>query len=165
MPKQNRVGRPTKFTPETRKLLLDALSAGNYRNVACAYAGIHYSTLNEWLLRADDPDSDPEYAEFSDAVRKAEASAEVRDIALIETAAREGTWQAAAWLRERKNPERWGRRERTQVEVSGSGGGPLELAVGVGLDVSAIEGLLGALVRRREGLGAVEVFEVGSGEV
>jgi hypothetical protein len=34
------LGRRTKLTPEVQKKIVDALSAGNYFEVACEYAGI-----------------------------------------------------------------------------------------------------------------------------
>jgi hypothetical protein len=50
-------------------------------------------------------------AEFSDAVKKAEADAEIEDIEIIRQAARNGAWQAAAWRCERRNPQDWGKKE------------------------------------------------------
>ena len=150
----NPVGRPSKFTPHTRQKLLEALRAGNYRETACQYAGISHQTLRNWILKAEQPDAPDEYIEFVEAIKKAEADAEVTDIALIRQAAQGGTWQAAAWIRERKNPERWGRREQQQVELSGPDGGPVQLGVGALADVAAIEGLVVALERRQRELAA-----------
>lgn len=145
-------GQPTKFTPETRDKILTALRAGNYRRVACNYAGISHTTFSNWLNKAEHPDAPPEYIEFVAAVEKAEADAEVADLALIRRSAQEGQWQAAAWIRERKNPERWGRRDRVAAELSGPDGGPVQVQVAGVVDVSAIEGLLGLLERRRREL-------------
>lgn len=164
MPMYEQGGRPTKFTPETKEKILTALRAGNYRQVACRYAGISHQTLRNWINRAEE--GDPAYVEFVEALEKAEADAEVADLALIRRAAGDGAWQAAAWIRERKNPERWGRRERTQVELSGPDGGPVALAVSHMVDVTAIEGLAATLERRRrEQLGAVPVLDAVEVEV
>jgi len=89
---------------------------------------------------------------FVEAMEKAEADAEVADIALIRGAAGGGQWQAAAWIRERKNPERWGRRDASKVEVSGVGGGPVDLRVALGVDSSSIVGLA-LLLEGRRGVG------------
>lgn len=159
----NPVGRPTKFTPETRDKILQALRSGNYRETACRYAGISFQTLRNWMLKAEEHDAPPEYVEFVEAIEKAEADAEVADLALIRRAAQDqrdedgnvvarGSWQAAAWIRERKNPERWGRREATRVEVTGEGGGPIQMEVNHMVDVTAIEGLALSLDRRRREL-------------
>ena len=40
MPKTATLGRPTKFTEQTRKKILWALRLGNYRKTAAEYAGI-----------------------------------------------------------------------------------------------------------------------------
>lgn len=61
-------------------------------------------------------------AEFSDAYKKASNEAELRALARI-TEHGKKEWQAAAWLLERRNPERWGRR---RLEVVGNAGGPVE---------------------------------------
>ena len=66
------------------------------------------------------------YLEFLEAVKKAEASAEIRTVALIETAANQA-WQAAAWWLERKHNDRWGRKEKQ--EVTGEKGGPVTIKV------------------------------------
>ena len=39
------MGRPTKLTPERQNRLVEAIQAGNYYKVACAAAGIDYSTF------------------------------------------------------------------------------------------------------------------------
>jgi hypothetical protein len=66
------------------------------------------------------------HAEFSDAVEKALAESEVRDVAVISIAAAQGDWRASAWRLERKFPDKYGRRQR--VTVSGSDDGPVQLA-------------------------------------
>lgn len=162
-------GRPTKFTEETRNKIITALRGGNYRPIAAQYAGIAPSTLRKWLLTAQDPSAPPEYLEFLAAVEKAEADAEIADIALIRKAAQDGTWSAAAWIRERKNPERWGRRDRTQVELTGVDGGPLDVRVSVGADVDSIVSLAavlaGRFAERQDPVAGELPVEVGGEEV
>jgi hypothetical protein len=84
--------------------------------------------------RAKPKDSETPFAEFADAIQKAQADAETRNVALIAKAAQDGTWTAAAWWLERKYPERWGRKERH--EVTGKDGGALTVKVlrGVSMD-------------------------------
>ena len=116
------MGRPTKLDYKVQEKIVQAIKAGNYIETAAAYAGISKSTLYDWLKRgerekqrvAKNPryrirKSEKIYVEFSDAVEKALAEAEVRDVLLIGKAAEE-QWQAAAWRLERKFPDRWGRR-------------------------------------------------------
>lgn len=172
-----KVGRPSLFTEEVRTKILTALRGGNYRSVAAQYAGVSHSTLRNWLLLAKDPHAPPEYVEFLQDVEKAEADAEVADIALIRRSAQDGNWNAAAWVRERKNPERWGRKDRSQVEISGPDGSAVEVNVAVGADAAAIASLAavlaGRLAERSDPLrpvldtsgGEVDVAELDEGSV
>ena len=116
-------GRKSKLTPETQEAVCKAIRDGNYNHIAAAYAGIGESTFYLWMSLGERARSG-KYLEFLEAVKKAEADAEVRTVALIETAAHEN-WQAAAWWLERKHNERWGRKERQ--EITGAEGGPLQV--------------------------------------
>lgn len=119
---------------DTRKeRLLEALRAGNYIETACAYAGVSKSSFYNYLAQGrkareqDERTEQDEWAlELLDAVEKARADAEVRNVHLIQQAAQGGTWQAAAWFLERSMPGKWARREK--VEMSGPEGGPITLA-------------------------------------
>ena len=119
------MGRPSKLTPEVQDRIVQAIAAGNYLEVAAAYAGIGKTTLYRWLEHADDPKSDDRYRHFREAVESARAQAEVRNVALIQKAANDGTWQAAAWHLERTAWQRWGRRSI----VTGEDGGPVRVEV------------------------------------
>jgi hypothetical protein len=74
---------------------------------------------------AEDPNSDTKYREFRDAVESARSAAEIRNVALIQKAANDGTWQAAAWYLERTAWQRWGRR----TMVTGDAGEPIKVEV------------------------------------
>jgi hypothetical protein len=87
---------------QQRESVLTALRGGNTRTAAAAYAGISKETLYEWMRTA---------ADFSDAVSKAEADAEVRSVAHIIKAAGDGSWQAAAWWLERRRYADWKRQD------------------------------------------------------
>jgi hypothetical protein len=117
------VARPEKLTPEVQQRIVDSLRMGNYIETASAYAGITKSTLYEWMKRGA-REKRGKYKEFSNAVEKAMAEAEMWDVALIAQAAKEN-WQAAAWRLERKYPARWGR--KTQHEVTGKDDKPVEI--------------------------------------
>lgn len=123
-------GRPIKLNNQIRDSVASALRAGNYIETAAAYAGINKTTLYDWLKRGEREkqriESNPGakarksealFVDFSNAVQKAMADAEVRDVATIVRASAEN-WQAAAWRLERKYPDRWGRR-KLEVDVSG----------------------------------------------
>ena len=138
MTAKRKTGRPTKLTPAVQERIVQAISAGNYQDVAARYAGINPATYYRWMADAEADDAPDALREFRDAVESARAGAEVRAIALINRAAQDGTWQAAAWYLERSHPHRWGRFQRT--EVSGPQGGPVEIDV-AGLERKIAEAL------------------------
>ena len=119
-------GRPTKLTPQVQARIVQAIVGGNDITVAAAYAGIGKTTFYEWLERGRKAKTGP-FADFADAIQKAQADAETRNVALIAKAAQDGTWTAAAWWLERKYPERWGRKDRH--EVTGKDGNDITITV------------------------------------
>jgi hypothetical protein len=88
-------------------VLLSALRAGNTRRAACAHAGIDHATFYRWLERD---------ATFRDAVEKAEADAEVRNVAIIAQAAQK-SWQAAGWWLEWRRHEDYGQRRSLDLRI------------------------------------------------
>lgn len=114
-------GRPIKLTKELEKKITDVIRAGNYIETAAAYSGISKSTLYDWLKRGERERQRSEnngvkvskkeqpFVEFSDAIEKALAEAEIRDVMRI-TEASKTDWKAAAWRLERKFPDKWGRK-------------------------------------------------------
>ena len=114
------IGRPTKFTPETRSKLLEAVNAGVYMHIAAEYAGIHVSTLHEWLERGRTDaiaGRETDFSEFSEEIVRTAAKVEVRALAQIAQAGTED-WRAAAWLAERRYPERYGKRDAHDANSS-----------------------------------------------
>lgn len=103
------MARPTKLTPEIQRTIVAALQRGNYAETAAALAGISKDTFYAWLRRGARTKAGI-YAQFSDAVKRAMAHGEARDLQVVDSAAQGGAWQAAAWKLERKFPQRWGRR-------------------------------------------------------
>jgi transposase-like protein len=121
------MSRQTKLTPEVQDRIVAALRAGNYQETAAVYGGISAPTFYRWMEQGADSESEEIYQEFREAVEKAKADAEVRDVALIDKAAHNGSWQAAAWKLERKFPNKWGRVNRT--EISGPDGAPVKVDI------------------------------------
>lgn len=118
--------RRTKLTDRTKEDIVKALKAGNSRRDSALYAGISEATFYSWMARGRE--GEPLYAEFLEAVEKAEAQSVVRNVAIIQRAAEE-TWQAAAWWLERKRPDDWGRRQRMDI---GTNKEELEVVVKIG---------------------------------
>ena len=136
--RKSKRGRPAKLTPAVRDAICKSIRAGNYFEPSCIRAGVSKSTAYNWLKRATTAlervaksdkrmvtqDERP-YVDFLDAVKKAEADSEARDVAIIRKAARAGHWQAAAWRLERKHYDRWGRRQA--IEHSSPEGKPVRV--------------------------------------
>lgn len=80
--------------------------------------------LFEWAPDPFDP-QEWKFALFRVMTQRARAEAEVRAISMIQSAAVNGQWQAAAWFLERSFPDQWGRKERVSLE--GPQGGPVEV--------------------------------------
>jgi hypothetical protein len=130
--------------------MVEAIRAGNYAPTAAEYAGIGTSTHYDWCKKGEAGVTP--YVEYLEAIKKATADAEVRNVALIQQAATT-TWTAAAWYLERKHFDKWGRRERTFTEITGANGGPLEV-------VDARAALMGLLGHKTEVEDTAEPTEV-----
>jgi transposase len=130
------IGRPTILTPVIHDTIVNAVRIGMYVDDAAAMAGVHRATVFRWIAKGRDviekrdageqlDDNEQLYGDFCDAVEKARADATLRNIGVIQQAASDGTWQAAAWYLERTNPKKWGRHET--VEITGADGGPIQV--------------------------------------
>lgn len=104
-------GRPLSLDETVRARILTAIEAGASRRTAALAAGVGRSTLLRWL--AEGRAGVEPFASFEAEVAAAEARCELACIATVQAASPK-TWQAAAFLLERKWPRRWARVERTQ---------------------------------------------------
>src|SRR5690349_14473647 len=108
------MGRPTKLTPETQQVIVDALEAGHYAEVAATLAGIDESTYYDWVKWGEGAKAREPYASFAKAVKAASSKAEQDALAT----ARAGStgmsgphWTSAMTFLERRYPHRWGKRD------------------------------------------------------
>jgi hypothetical protein len=95
-------GRRGKLTPETIERLKQGLTLGLTHELACQYAGIGKTSFYDWLARGRSASSGI-HRELADAVAEAEGRNAANCMAVIAKAAQEGTWQAAAWIMERRH--------------------------------------------------------------
>jgi len=98
------MARPTKISDQKITDVQQVILRGGYIETAAAYAGINKSTFYDWLKRGqrekDRVAKNPEqrsirkaerpFVEFSDAVERALAQAEVRDLEVVDKAAQGG---------------------------------------------------------------------------
>ena len=136
------MGRPSKLNETTQNAILKAISLGSTYYLAAQSAGVTFKTFDNWMKRGgseherrakngiregtkqwNDEDS---YYHFYTAVKEVEGQAVSTWLAQIEAAARNGSWQAAAWKLERRYPQDYGRKVQ---EIQGKDGGPVFVQV------------------------------------
>lgn len=114
-------GRKSKLTPQLIKDARKLLQGGNYVSTVCEFLGIHESTWYKWMAEGEKAKTGIK-REFFESIKKAEAEAEIRLITDMQKIAEaDQKWQALAWMLERKYPERWGRKDKIQADVSHTG--------------------------------------------
>lgn len=143
--------RRPKLTPQVAETIIAAVRAGNYVETAAAYAGVAAGTVWRWLQEADKPGATAAKREFREGMERARAEAQVRMVAAIQRDAAGGTVirEVTRTLRDgsvetevtrtppngrvaleylaRTQPDRWGRNPTQPIEVTGPGGGPVEV--------------------------------------
>jgi hypothetical protein len=69
------------------------------------------------LQAANQRDATSELVDFLEAIKKAEVEGEAALVGIIRNAA-EKTWPPAAWLLERRHPDRWGKKIKSEVTAA-----------------------------------------------
>ena len=116
---------PRKLNDGMIGALSEYIRKGNYPIVACELAGIDWHTLARWQtlgaeeLARDDPDRENVYLRLFTAIKKAEAEAEALMVETARNAAIEKKdGYLAITVNERRHPDRWGRKDRTKVDIT-----------------------------------------------
>lgn len=114
---------PAKFTdPKLLARIVKHARRGRSRTDCFRLAGIHPDTGFVWLRKAREGqlrEGEEILIRFFRAFSRAQALFNAEQLEMIEGAAQSGapnTWQAAGWLLERRDPENWGKRDRTVIE-------------------------------------------------
>lgn len=158
-PKKNTPGRITKLTEAKEQLIVEMIQAGNYQSVAADAAGISRNCFYTWIKRGRQ--GRQPYKAFVEKLEQAEAEAETRAIAIISNAAID-TWQAAAWYLERKHPDRWSAKQKT--EISGPNGGPLKVVDVSKLTDAELERIAAGDIAAIAGTSGIRETKKGTGE-
>lgn len=79
-----------KLTEELIETIAQAIRVGSYVETAVALAGVSKDSFYRWLRQAESDDSTLLTVKLSDAVKKALAESEKRDLDVIDKAAQEG---------------------------------------------------------------------------
>jgi transposase-like protein len=106
------------------------ISEGHYAVVVCTYLGIDESTFYKWINKAKndlEANKNTIYVQFFQSINEAEAKAEMRHLQNIAKSANDGTWQASAWLLERKHKQRWSTKQ--EVQLSGDSENPVKVSL------------------------------------
>ncbi len=105
-------GPKPKITDDDRKTVLATVGVGGSLQDAADLIGVDYKTL--YRLRQADP-------EFANGVKQAVKAGKLK---LIKKVGKASSWQAAAWMLERKWGREYGRKDRH--EHTGANGGPIQ---------------------------------------
>ena len=127
-----------KLTPDVQKRICEGIELGLTHALAAQYGGVNRSSLYDWLAKGE-AETKGRHRTFSDAFRAAESRGAARCMATILKASQAGTWQAAAWIMERRHG--YVARQDIRQEVSGPDGGPVETAHHIDLSACSIEQL------------------------
>ena len=93
--------------------LNQALSVGAYIEDACIFAGISSRQFRRWRELAEQGVAP--YAGRWVEIQRRESQAVIRNLFNIHNAGNSGSWQASAWILERKYPAKYGRREQISL--------------------------------------------------
>jgi hypothetical protein len=129
------IGRPTNCTTETTAVIANARGVGMSWARAAALANVSVDAVHDW--RAKGAAGEQPYADFLRCCERARSEWVERQLAIIQDAATDGTWQASAWLLERGEPDDYSLRNRTQHE------GAVQVSGNVGLDVRSLVDAIG----------------------
>jgi len=96
------MSRRTKLTQQVTDRFVQALKMSMTIDLAAKYAGITSSTFYNWIERGN-REGEGAYFDFMETVNKAIAESALINMAIIQKAAKGGTWQASAWIMERRH--------------------------------------------------------------
>jgi hypothetical protein len=96
------MARRTKLTQQVTNRFVQALKMSMTIDLAAKYAGITSSTFYNWIERGN-REGEGQYFEFMETINLAIAESALINMAIIQKAAKGGTWQASAWIMERRH--------------------------------------------------------------
>lgn len=106
------MARKTKLTEKTQRDILQVISVGGSKTLACKHAGITLVTLMNWLHRGEQQKSGI-YREFFLQFTAAEARPDILAMGIVHRAVKEGDISAAKWWLEKKTG--WGQQEAAPI--------------------------------------------------
>jgi len=99
----------TELTPELLARIVDLVRSGSYVDIALLSCGVDMETQKQWMELAEGNNKSI-YYQLREGIKRAEAEAEARNVAIVQRAAGED-WRAAQWWLENHYPSRWARQK------------------------------------------------------
>lgn len=115
-----KMARKAKLTEDLIKEAYELVASGNYDKDVYPILGVSKAAWYRWLQEGEVAKSGLK-RDFVDAIKRAEKEAIIKNVAVIQKAAEDGNWQAAAWWLERKYFQDWGRKEKVDLAADKDG--------------------------------------------
>lgn len=109
------MGRKSKLTDKARREIIQVISVGGSKSLACKHAGITLPTLLNWIKRGEESNRGL-YHDFLLEFRQAEARPDLMAMGIVHRAVKDGDVSAAKWWLEKKTG--WGQRDEPQVQIA-----------------------------------------------
>lgn len=116
----------SKLTPETKEKIGNNIKLGMPIKYAAQAAGISEVTFYNWI-KWGEAQSKGIHREFVEYIKDCEAVSMQLHLKLITTAAKKGSWQASAWILERRFANEFGRKDKLELDANMKHSGGLNL--------------------------------------
>jgi len=115
------VGRPPILTSELIERLCDLVIEGKSLAKAAVFSGISESTIYRWLALGRQDGAEPVYLELAERIGQAVEFSEFEALQTLRKASQEKQhWRVAAWILERRFPEKYGKKDLPPKDVHGT---------------------------------------------
>lgn len=120
------MGAQTKLTADVHLVIVEAIEKGLPWCHAAAMAEVDVGTLKDWREKGAKENDGIYHLLYLD-IKRARAERIQSRLALIDAAADDGNWTAAAWELERSDPDNFSLKQKH--EITGGPGEPLEVKI------------------------------------
>jgi hypothetical protein len=96
------MARPSKITEQHIIAVEEGLGLGLTHDLVSGHLGIHRATFYAWMSRGEKEEGTI-HSRFYDAAKRGESSGALAALRSVQEASNGGTWQAGAWLLERRH--------------------------------------------------------------
>lgn len=110
-----------KYSEEVHEHIVEAIKKGASRTAAFSSTGLAADSIFNWMrLAKSHPERYPEYVRLLEDIEREEADVQIKMSEVVVNAALSGNpnmWPAAMTYLERRDPENWGKRDKTTIEA------------------------------------------------